>query len=247
MILSSSLVESLTSIVSIVLAGFLLFRILLLESERSVLDPLLFGCGLGAVVVFLWTIGVLPLSGTTGQNTDWRLFVGLIAIIVSIMTGVALRITYDQVKESRELRSKTTKEADQLRAKITEAEQTMENHQLSIRNLQRLLYIAIELANTASQIGQSSTSDKLNEKLVVLTYLMNIYTDPSEVIKTSDLSLDPFVARKEFRDFMNAHDCAYVRWLAEHFDSPIESVKREVREQAAKLLAELKKDDQSQI
>ena len=45
---------------------------------------------------------------------------------------------------------------------------------------------------------------------------------------------------------MNYDDRVYVYWLNEHFDSPIASLKQEVREQAAKLHTVLQ-GDQSQI
>lgn len=213
------------------IAGLLLIFTLTGCKKSSFWRAISFGLAFGAITLFLWISKFLPnITVFSGNSDDSKLFLGLIAIIISTFTGFALKITFDQAQDARKIHD--------------EMKEQMENFQMQVKRTERLAWIINEIAQ-GSAIA-IHFPDMQPPNYIALPYLANLYQNPQNIRRIHDLSLDVFIARQEIRKIMNYDDRVYVYWLIEHFDSPIEPLKHEVRKQAAELHA-LLQDDQSQI
>jgi len=154
------------------------------------------------LIVFLWSIKAIPflLSNNLGGNDGLS---RIIVVVIALFTGFALKITYDQVKEARD-EKKSIK--DEIKEKFED-----------------LVKTKAELSRTARWVKLNSIVQNLrfeddpDQRLIGLTYVRNIYTNPLDVNHPEDLGLDLLLANRKLRELLQPRDQDYIKYLARNF------------------------------
>lgn len=206
--------------------------------KYRIASSLLVSLGGLTVVLFIYSAGLLvPTGGSQAtppsaiQTSDPKLFVAMIAVVITLFTGVALKITFDLRNEVSNALESAKSERQEERHKYEAAKEEFQWDTSRLRQQLDMVTKANELATPWGREGDV----RHHQEFMVYRYLIRLFTDPRRVSGYRDLSLDLLRDRRKMCAVLTDENWEYICWLATSFQSNLPSVQREVRSSAEEL------------
>ncbi|MCB2261411.1 MAG: hypothetical protein LGR52_00445 [Candidatus Thiosymbion ectosymbiont of Robbea hypermnestra] len=154
------------------------------------------------------------------KTTDPNLFIGIIAVVITLFTGTAMSMVFDLRREWQG----EGKRHEEARAELRR----------DTLRLRQQLDVVAKTNELAAQRGPDGAI-RYPQEFIFYRYLIRLFTDPRKVSGPDDLSLDLLHDLPGLRDRLTAENWGYIRWLATEFESDLPSIQEQIRSSAEKL------------